>query len=126
MGYASVTRTFVLPLGCRISRRLASMLAAMVKLFSAWPLMYSGDSLSAFAGARLFRDPVLSIREREVVDSKRLGLLALEMYSVRRRKDTPESENLGFPRDARGRRRARSWAWTGGGCNGAWIAIDWD
>lgn len=86
------------------------MFEAIVKLFSAWLLMYSGDSLSAFAGALLFLLPVLSISDLDVVDSKRLGLLALEMYSVRRRKDTPESENLGFPRDAKGRRRARSCA----------------
>lgn len=80
-----------------------------MKLCSAAVLIAAGDSLSRFIGALLARLPVLSIRDLDVVDSKRFGLLALEMYSVRRRKETPESENLGFPRVDRGRRSGRSW-----------------
>jgi hypothetical protein len=43
-----------------------------------------------------------------VVDSKRDLDVCEEIYSVRRRNETPESAVLGFPRDARGRRRGLS------------------
>jgi len=41
------------------------------------------------------------------------------MYSVRLRKLTPEVIDVGFPRAARGRRRALSWGCGGGGLSRA-------
>lgn len=76
------------------------------------------------SAARFVRLPVLFIKEREVVDSNRERDVWDEMYSVRRKKETPESENLGFPSVESGRSRARSCGWGTGGCKGAWIAID--
>jgi hypothetical protein len=53
--------------------------------------------------------PVLSINDLEVVESKRDLDVYEEIYSVRRRNETPVSENFGFPRVESGLRSARSW-----------------
>jgi len=52
----------------------------------------------------------------ELLDSKRVALVAAEvMYSVRRKKETPAVDETGLPRALGGRMRARSCGWTGGG-----------
>lgn len=71
-------------------------------------MIYSGDSQSISTVGLFARFPVLSINDLEVVESKRDFDVYDEMYSVRRRNETPESENLGFPRLDNGRRRVRS------------------
>jgi len=60
------------------------------------------------AATRLPLLPVLLINDLEVVESNRDFEVCEEMYSVRRKKETPVSENLGFPSDDNGFRRARS------------------
>jgi hypothetical protein len=67
--------------------------------------------------------PVLPISDLDVTESKRDFEVYDDIYSVRRKKETPESENFGFPSVDRGRRSALSWGWGTGGCSGAWIAI---
>ncbi len=57
---------------------------------------------------RFLAFPVDLIRFREVLDSKRERLCSDEMYSVLRRKLTPEVTEVGLPNVARGRRRALS------------------
>ncbi len=54
------------------------------------------------------RLPVFAIKDLEVVDSNLDFDWVEEIYSVRRRKDTPESENFGLPREDKGLSRARS------------------
>lgn len=72
--------------------------------------MYSLDSLSTldtgFRGAP--REPVLWAKLLEPAESKRDLLVCDEMYSVLRRKETPESTVLGFPKEFNGRNSARS------------------
>ena len=67
--------------------------------------MYSGDSLSTFRGVFLIPLAMLETKLLEVVESKRTFDVCEEIYSVRRRKDTPESADFGLPRDANGLRR---------------------
>lgn len=122
-GLASSSWTLRL-VGCRIREGSFRYDAATSKLLATWVLMYSGDSLSRSKAVFLARTPVLSIKDFEVVESKRDLDWYEEIYSVRRKKETPESENFGFPKEDSGRRSARSCGWGTGRFNGAWIATD--
>jgi hypothetical protein len=51
---------------------------------------------------------MLETKPLEVAESNRTFDVCEEIYSVRRRKETPESADFGLPRDASGLSRARS------------------